>query len=72
VRTSKGVKAIEVETGKSDVEANLRKCQKAEMAVAVVATSREVGQQLRQSLPADVPVGNVLELGFGLDGFLKG
>ncbi len=71
VRTAKGAKAIEVETGKSDVEANIRKCQKADMPVAVVATSREVAQQLRQSLPTQVPIGNVLELAFGLDEFLK-
>ncbi len=72
VRTTKGAKAIEVETGKSDVEANIRKCQKAIMPVAVVATSREVAQQLRQSLSSHVPIGNVLELAFGLDQFLKG
>ena len=46
VQTEDGPRAIEIETGKSDVNANVEKCVEAGIPVTVVATDRAVQKQL--------------------------
>jgi hypothetical protein len=61
VQTKHGPRAIEIETGKSDAKANVEKCQRAGVAVTLVATEREVERRLREDLSNEVNVGSVLE-----------
>ena len=46
VQTEVGPRAIEIETGKSDVKANLDKCHHAGIRVTIVATDRDVQKKL--------------------------
>ena len=61
LQTNKGLRAIEIETGKSDVKANLDKCREAGVEVTFVATDRDVEKRLLQQLPPDTKVSCVLD-----------
>ena len=56
VQTEDGPRAIEVETGKSDVKANLEKCQKAGVTVTILVTDRDVQRRFAGLLPPEVKV----------------
>ncbi len=61
IHTTQGPKVIEVETGKSDVQANVEKCRKAGLSVTFVATDRDVQKKLIGLLTAETKVSCTLE-----------
>lgn len=61
VQTEDGPRAVEIETGKSDVKANIEKCEKADIPMTVVATDRDVEKKLSGLLATEVKVLCALE-----------
>ena len=61
VQTRDGSRAIEIETGKSDANANVEKCRKAGVPVTIVATDRETSINLQKSLPVGTEVSTALD-----------
>jgi hypothetical protein len=56
IQLDEGPRAIEIETGKSDAQSNIDKCQKAAIPVTVVGTDRDAHKKLIGLLKTEVKV----------------